>query len=69
MCQFQVDAQTTTLDFATQCVLHEWVGDTFCDDNTNNVDCNFDGGDCCGPNVTTNYCTPFQLKCTVKFSS
>ena len=24
-----------------------FVGDGFCDDETNNEDCNFDGGDCC----------------------
>ena len=34
-----------------------WIGDGFCDDETNNVGCNFDGGDCCVTNVNTNYCT------------
>ena len=34
-----------------------WIGDDYCDDGANNVDCNFDGGDCCGPNVNTDYCT------------
>ena len=34
-----------------------WIGDGYCDDIDNNVECNFDGGDCCGPNVNTNYCT------------
>ena len=24
------------------------------------VECNFDGGDCCGPNVNTVYCTQCQ---------
>ena len=33
-----------------------WVGDGYCDDINNNVGCNFDGGDCCGPNVNTAYC-------------
>ena len=32
-------------------------GDTFCDDLNNNVGCDWDGGDCCGPNVKTDYCT------------
>ena len=34
-----------------------WIGDDYCDDINNNVDCNFDGGDCCGSNVNTQYCT------------
>ena len=34
-----------------------WVGDEQCDDETNNEGCLFDGGDCCGPNVNTDYCT------------
>ena len=34
----------------------EWIGDIFCDDINNNVECNFDDGDCCGPNVFTDYC-------------
>ena len=33
-----------------------WIGDGYCDDGANNLDCNFDGGDCCGPNVITNWC-------------
>ena len=32
-----------------------WIGDGYCDDINNNVDCSFDGGDCCGT-VCTNYC-------------
>ena len=35
------------------------VGDGVCDDETNNADCNFDGGDCC-VNINTDhssYCT------------
>ena len=34
-----------------------YIGDGYCDDGANNLDCNFDGGDCCGPNVITYYCT------------
>ena len=34
-----------------------WVGDGYCDDETNNDGCLFDGGDCCGPDVNTQYCT------------
>ena len=34
-----------------------WISDAYCDDINNNVGCNFDGGDCCGSNVNTQYCT------------
>ena len=33
-----------------------WVADGYCDDNNNNMGCNYDGGDCCGPDVNTDYC-------------
>ena len=36
---------------------NQWVGDGSCDDNNNNLDCNYDGGDCCGANVNTVFCT------------
>ena len=35
----------------------EWIGDGYCDDENNNAECNWDGGDCCGDNVFTDYCT------------
>ena len=31
-----------------------WIGDGYCDDINNNLDCTYDGGDCCGSNG--NYC-------------
>ena len=39
----------------------DWVGDGFCDDATNNVECNYDGGDCCGPKISMDYC--FECIC------
>ena len=39
------------------CEIPSWIGDGYCDDVTNNADCHFDGGDCCGVNVNTSYCT------------
>ena len=33
-----------------------WIGDGYCDDETNNAGCHFDGGDCCGNNIDTQYC-------------
>ena len=32
------------------------VGDGFCNDETNNADCNYDSGDCCVVNTSTDYC-------------
>ena len=34
-----------------------WIGDGYCDDETNNAGCNFDAGDCCGITVNTEWCT------------
>ena len=33
------------------------VGNSFCNDETNNADCNYDGGDCCVVNAKTEYCS------------
>ena len=32
-------------------------GDRNCDDENNNANCEYDGGDCCGENVDTSWCT------------
>ena len=37
-----------------------WVGDGYCDDVANTESCTYDGGDCCGANVNTQYCTECQ---------
>ena len=34
-----------------------WIGDGYCDDINNNVDCTFDGGDCCGGIIDPTYCS------------
>ena len=31
-------------------------GDNYCNDENNNCGCEWDGGDCCGSNVNTQYC-------------
>ena len=47
------------LDHCTECICHhqetcvggvnhEWVNNGICNDETNNTECNFDGGDCEG---------------------
>ena len=38
-------------------VNHIFVGDGVCNDETNNAECNYDGDDCCGSCVYTEYCT------------
>ena len=35
----------------------EWIGDGECDDVNNTEECQWDGGDCCGDDVATDYCT------------
>ena len=42
------------------CTQMGWLGDGFCDDATNTESCYYDGGDCCGTNVDTQYCTICQ---------
>ena len=32
------------------------MGDGYCNDESNTFECNYDGGDCCGPCVNTNFC-------------
>ena len=41
----------------TACEDPEFIGDGFCDDATNNVQCEYDGGDCCGADIDTQYCS------------
>ena len=38
-----------------------FVGDGFCDDIANIEECNYDGGDCCGPNISMDFC--FECNC------
>ena len=33
-----------------------YISDNYCDDESNNEVCDWDGGDCCGDNVYTDYC-------------
>ena len=35
------------------------VGNGLCKDEVNNVECCYDGGDCCGACVNTEYCTEY----------
>ena len=38
------------------CGNSDWKGDGICDDENNHEGCEYDGGDCCGSNVDTNWC-------------
>jgi len=38
------------------CGSPQWKGDDWCDDENNNCGCEWDGGDCCGDDVKTQYC-------------
>ena len=48
---------TTTTTDSSGCDYPDWVGDEYCDDENNIADCSFDGGDCCGDNVDTSFCS------------
>lgn len=43
------------------------IGDGFCDDQANIYQCEFDGGDCCGPEVNDANC--LQCMCLVTTTS
>merc|ERR1712080_586668 len=38
------------------CFKQDYKGDAICDDGNNNAGCDFDGGDCCLPNVDKTFC-------------
>jgi len=44
------------------CAVPQWQGDNWCDDENNTPECNYDGGDCCGCNVRTQYCSECECK-------
>ena len=52
------------VDYCSECKCYEncaaafeLIGDGYCHDATNNVNCNFDGGDCCTVCINTEYCS------------
>ena len=47
---------TTTTTIQPECESPQWIGDNYCDDENNFEMCAWDGGDCCGSNVLTDYC-------------
>ena len=48
---------STTASLLKSCRSPKHFGDNYCDDNNNNESCDWDGGDCCGDDVNTTYCS------------
>ena len=45
------------LDGLVECPSYSsWVGDGTCDDITNIIECDYDGGDCCMSDIETQFC-------------
>ena len=43
--------------------IENYVGDGFCEDYHNLAKCNYDGGDCCKPDIMTHYCDECKCQC------
>ena len=56
----QTEDGTTPTVAPAVCENPTWIGDGYCDDITNNPECSYDGGDCCGPAVDTQFCSECQ---------
>ena len=52
--------EAPTTETPGTCGLPNYVGDNYCDDKNNNAGCNYDGGDCCGIDINTDYCIVCQ---------
>ena len=48
-----------------ECPYDNLIGDGFCDDEANDFACDFDGGDCCGPEIVKVQCV--QCMCLCKY--
>ena len=49
--------QRIIFEFLSECPYHTLIGDGDCNDESNNEECNYDGGDCCGSCIVTNLCS------------
>ena len=57
--QFLEYCWTNFLSLISDCL--DVVGNGYCNDETNSLECNYDGGDCClGSGLDTQYCTECQ---------
>ena len=52
----------TSMSSATisTCLHENLVGDGYCDDEANNLICDYDGGDCCSSEINTLFCNECQ---------
>ena len=57
---FSLDACGACASSPSCCKYPTWKGDGYCDDENNNEGCEYDGGDCCGHEVITQYCSACQ---------
>jgi len=57
-----VDISIIYAIFLQRCGEISWRGDGSCDDENNNADCLYDGGDCCGDSVDTTWCSECACK-------
>ena len=55
--------------FSLECLETNHVADGHCDDIANTEICNWDGGDCCGPNPDIDYCVECQCHETTSTTS
>ena len=53
-------------DILIDCRHTSMVGDGYCNDEANIPECEYDGGDCCGPCIVTDYC--FECECLNTFN-
>ena len=56
----QSTSNTQSTATSSGCAYPTYKGDGFCNDESNNANCQYDGGDCCGGNVDTSLCTQCQ---------
>ena len=56
---FSLAELITSTSETSFCGDHLWISDGQCDDESNKIDCQYDGGDCCLPNSTLTFC----MKC------
>ena len=46
-----------SIAFVLDCNQPSLIGDGYCNDEVNILDCDYDGGDCCGSCINTDLCT------------
>ena len=68
-CTYPVIGDACVDQIFSGCGAIKFQGDGFCDDNNNNAGCDWDLGDCCGPEADITYCTACEcLDCTYEFT-